>query len=236
MGRCDIINARSLVIDVMNLEGLQTPISWGDSSRRHNFDGLAKCYRWLEYAAFGRELERSRIDVMPWLESCERVLTLGEGDGRFVEALVRRYPALEVVCVEASGRMIERAQQRLPEGARVTFLQADAGTVKLEGEFDGVVTCFFLDCFETATLHGMLPRIANHLRSGGVWGVAEFESNGWRARAWLRLMYACFRFTTNLEADRLPSWREEFRRMGLESSTTVQRQGGFIQAERWQKP
>ena len=53
------------------------------------FDRLARPYRWLEYAAFGRVLLRCRYDLLPWLADARRVLTVGEGDGRFVAELVR---------------------------------------------------------------------------------------------------------------------------------------------------
>ncbi|HIL25354.1 MAG TPA: hypothetical protein EYG19_08140, partial [Verrucomicrobia bacterium] len=36
------------------------------------FDALARPYRWLEYAAFGRGLLRCRFDLLPWLANAKR--------------------------------------------------------------------------------------------------------------------------------------------------------------------
>ena len=48
-------------------------------SRTLNFDRLARPYRWLEYATFGRTLERCRFHFLPALTSARRALVLGDG-------------------------------------------------------------------------------------------------------------------------------------------------------------
>ena len=67
-----------------------------------------------------------------------------------------------------------------------------------EGEYDAVVTCFFLDCFSDETLSHLIPSIAASIRPGGDLLVAEFRQPrkgipAWRARFWLALMYYFFR-------------------------------------------
>ena len=46
---------------------------------------LARWYRWIEYAAFGRVLERRRFAFLPHIASARHMLILGEGDGRTLE-------------------------------------------------------------------------------------------------------------------------------------------------------
>jgi len=203
------------------------------------FDRLARPYRWLEYAAFGRGLLRCRFDLLPWLADAKRVLTVGEGDGRFVAELARRFPEIKVDCVEASGAMITRAQSRLPMGADVTFHRADAREwVFPKGEYDAVVTCFFLDCFKPETLRELMPRIAKSLRPEGEWLVAEFGqpsrgASAWHARAWLAAMYFFFRRATRLEARRLPDWESEMARLGFECADRETRRWELMAATRW---
>ena len=208
--------------------GMTRPLSRG-------FDGLAWVYRWLEYAVFGRSLEVARFALLPWLSGVRRVLILGEGDGRFVAAFARRYPEVEVHCVDGSEHMIAQARHRLPAGARVQFHDCDLQVYAPTGQYDAVVTCFVLDCFSSVTLQAMLPGIVKALRPGGVWAVAEFIDTGWRSRFWLTVMYAWFRMVTRLEADRLPDWQTEFRRMGLKLDRKQSWQRGFIEASCWRK-
>ena len=203
------------------------------------FDRLARPYRWLEYAAFGRGLLRCRFDLLPWLADAKRVLTVGERDGRFVAELARRFPEIKVDCVEASGAMIARARGRLPVNAKVNFHQADALERDFpKGEYDAVVTCFFLDCFSEETLGELMPRIAKSLQPQGKWLVAEFAkpSRGWaawHARAWLAAMYFFFRHATRLEARRLPDWEGEMAQIGLACSERVSRRWNSMAATRW---
>ena len=206
------------------------------------FDKLARPYRWLEYLAFGRALEGCRLDLLPWLGEARRVLTFGEGDGRLVAALVRRWPGVRVDCVEGSAAMIEQARARLPQGeagARVNFIQADALGHELPvAGYDTVVTCFFLDCFPREDLAGWMPRVAAALRPGGQWLVAEFRQPAggwaaWRARVWLRAMYFFFRHATALRARELPDWEAEMAVQGGQCAAWADRNAGFMRASRW---
>jgi ubiquinone/menaquinone biosynthesis C-methylase UbiE len=173
------------------------------------------------------------------LADARRVLTVGEGDGRFVAELVRRFPEIKVDCVEASAAMIARAQSRLPKGANVTFRHANA--LKLDfpkGEYDAVVTCFFLDCFKSETLTELMPRMAGSLQPCGNWLVAEFGQPtrglaAWHARAWLAAMYFFFHYATRLEARRLPDWEGEMARIGFACSERVTRRCGLMATSRW---
>ena len=63
----------------------------------------------------------------------------------------------------------------MPQQAAVTFHHADAiGWNYPTGEYDAVVTCFFLDCFQSSTLTDWVPHVRSALRPGGFWAVAEF--------------------------------------------------------------
>ena len=193
------------------------------------FDKMARLYRWLEYVAFQKDLERCRFALLPALEGCQRVLTIGEGDGRFVAELVRRYPTIEVDCLEGSAAMIARAKERLPGGTSATFYHVDALAWEYPADrYDAVVTCFFLDCFTASTLSGWLDRSRRTLRPSGLWAVAEFSDTqtGWRRwshRLLLSVMYAFFRVMTRLEAGALPDWKGIFIEQGA-----IREQGGGL--------
>src|SRR6185437_1080687 len=54
------------------------------------FDRLARVYRWMEWLSFGPYLSRCRRAFLPQLRDARRALVLGDGDGRFTAALLRR--------------------------------------------------------------------------------------------------------------------------------------------------
>lgn len=175
-----------------------------------SFDPLARSYRALEFVLAGGLLQRCRTTFLAGTAGCRRALLLGEGPGRFLVPLLQANPQVEVLCVEQSPRMIETAlrhlQRRRLAGPRVRFEQADALKWRPPpGEFDLLVTHFFLDCFRRDELRMLIPTIAIGARPDARWLLADFRlpERGWRryrARLVLALMYAFFRCATGLSA------------------------------------
>lgn len=178
-----------------------------------NFDPLARIYRPLEWLAFGRDLKRARFCLLDRLAACRSILVLGEGDGRCLARLLDTAPAAHIDCLDASAAMLARAKARLAGHAgrpRVRFTQADARRHSFPSRaYDAVVTCFFLDCFDTDDAAALVAAIAHALVPNSRWLYADFAvpARGlarWRARAWLALLYAFFRQATHLRAHQLP--------------------------------
>jgi predicted O-methyltransferase YrrM len=209
-----------------------------------NFDGLARNYRALETLAFGRDLERARFRLLDRLAACRSILVLGEGDGRCLERLAGIAPDARVHCVDASGAMIARAAARMARtgaGARVAFEKADARFVELQpGRYDGVVTLFFLDCFREDEVAGLVGRIGPAVAPGALWLFADFAlppsgAARLRARAWLAVLYAFFRWRTGLSARRLPDSERLIEAAGWERSSSVDLRGGLLRAVLFRK-
>ena len=137
------------------------------------FDGLAPHYSWIEKVAFGGMLQWCRTALVSDLADARRVLILGEGDGRFVQAFLAHNPAASVHVVDGSPRMIALACHRAG-CERVTWQVADARAVEPpRAEYDLIVTNFFLDCFGPDDLARLIPRVAVALQPGGRWLVAD---------------------------------------------------------------
>lgn len=206
--------------------------------RAANFDRLAHVYRWLEYVAFGRDLERARTCYLDRLSACRSILVLGEGDGRCLAELVHRAPEARIECIDASRAMLDRAAARLEPSARarVTLTCADAFTLSFSpDQYDAVLTLFFLDCFDDDDVSLLVQRIAPALRPGGLWLFADFvePSRGfarWRARVWLAVLYAFFRWQTGLHTRALPASEAILRRAGLIEIATRTFQDGLVRA------
>lgn len=209
-----------------------------------NADGIAASYRWLEYAAFGRELERARFDYLDRSREAGRVLILGEGDGRFLARLLEANRRARVDVVESSGRMIELARGRAPESdwARVEFHRRNAAADRLpEGPFDLVVSHFFLDILTPCEAEAAVSKAAAVLSPGGTWLLSEFQvpNRGFARRAhgrlWLQAMYGFFSMATGLQAARLPEYRKMLECAGLVETEHRERRWGLIRSQVWRK-
>ena len=77
-----------------------------------NFDRIARPYRWLEYLTLGRALERCRLHFLPQLTDRTQALILGDGDGRFLAALVDQNHILTAAAVDTSATMLELLRTR----------------------------------------------------------------------------------------------------------------------------
>lgn len=178
-----------------------------------SFDLLAPHYRWMEALCAAGQLQRCRTALLAELAAPQRVLIYGEGNGRFLVELCRRFPAAQVTVVEASGVMIELARARLRRaglaGARVEFIHANALTWRPPASaFDLIVTCFFLDCFRADQLQQLVPAIASAAAGGAQWLHADFQiAHAGLGRVCSRvivgILYAFFRRMTRLPAREL---------------------------------
>ncbi len=208
-----------------------------------NADRIASSYRWLEYAAFGLALEHARFDFLSHAADARRVLVLGEGDGRFLERLLRCNPNASVAVVEPSGRMIQLARPRVAPGdrSRVEFHQIDAVAHPLPaGPFDCVVTHFFLDTLNCRDAESVIGKLSAQLSPGASWLVSEFQEppGGIRrlhARLWLAAMFGFFSMTTGLRATKLPPYRKMLERRGLAEIDHRERRFGLIRSQVWGK-
>ena len=178
-----------------------------------SFDLLAPHYRWMERWCAGSLLQQCRMAHVASLPAPGQVLIYGEGNGRFLAALCRQFPAAEITVVDASTRMLQLAKERLVQekctAARVQFIHADALEWQPPAEaFDLLVTHFFLDCFRADQLQFLVPRIAGSAKPQANWLLADFRvaETGFsrqRSRIILALLYAFFRQAAGIPAQQL---------------------------------
>jgi SAM-dependent methyltransferase len=198
-----------------------------------NCDRIARVYRWLEYAAFGRELERRRFRFLADVAHGERALILGDGDGRFV-AEFAKLSAASIDYVDSSARMLDLARARAGNG-RVQYRHADALTVPLDSHgYDLIVTHFFLDCFDASGLERLIERVHAATRPGALWLISEFRQPGW-ARSLLAAMYWFFRTTAGLSNNRLVDHRPLLEHCGFRLLHEETSRRGLLASELWQR-
>jgi cyclopropane fatty-acyl-phospholipid synthase-like methyltransferase len=216
-----------------------------------SFDRVATFFAPLEWLAFQGAMQRARSAQIDALDSCARLLVLGEGDGRFLAALARHRiergltQPLSLEVVESSAAMRRRCETRLTPLLAEARLELDLGPGPWDpaGEeaYDAVVTCFFLDCFGPMTLDQLIPQLAARLRPGGTWLFADFQipPQGWahgHARFWSWLLHRFFRATTGIESTRLADFAARLGAAGLRLERHRHFRWEFIRSDLWRKP
>jgi ubiquinone/menaquinone biosynthesis C-methylase UbiE len=209
-----------------------------------NCDPIAGVYRWMEYAVFGKALERCRCSLLNYLGDSQHALVLGDGDGRFLAAFASRHPAVTIDYVDVSGAMLKLARRRLhskpePNASRIHFHRKDVRALELPGpHYDLIVCHFFFDVFAQAELANVMQRICQAAAPQAKWLVSEFDLPPGRLRrtvalTLLRIMYGFFRLTTGLANQTLPEWRPLLESHGFSREVSSSERSGFIVSELW---
>jgi ubiquinone/menaquinone biosynthesis C-methylase UbiE len=209
-----------------------------------SFDSIAPAYRTLETIAFGGDLQRARVACLGEIGAPRRALIIGEGNGRFLCKLLRRHEQVEVDCVDASGRMLKLARQRLErrlpaDATRVHFIHQNITSWSPpEASYDLIATHFFLDCFAGDRLADVVAKLSRAATSSATWLLADFclPTGGFariRARLWLAAMYRFFHFTAGIEARELEDPSPFLRTAGFALVSQHLFGCGMVKSEIW---
>lgn len=205
-----------------------------------SFDGLARFYRTMEWVTAGGKLQRCRMAFVGEIPVPRQILMVGEGHGRFLPECVRRFPEARIVVVDASARMLEIARGKVAAG-RVEFMLGDF--LELEGgggEFDLIVTHFFLDCFTAEELREVVAKLGRMASARAEWLLADFEiaAGGvarWRSRMIVGMLYGFFGRVTGLRADSLVVPDGEIERAGFTRHRRATYEWGLLKSEWWRR-
>ncbi len=204
-----------------------------------NFNPIARPYRWLEYFTLGRALERCRLHFLPKLLNHKKALVIGDGDGRFLAALIASNPHLHVDAVDTSATMLQLLSQRCQgDATRLKTHHTSALTFAPTGAYDLVVTHFFLDCLTQSDLEALIARITPTLTPNALWLVSDFRIPQGRmrlpARIFVRSLYLAFRIITGLRTVRLPDHATPLAHAGLTRVGHRDSLAGLLTTELWQ--
>ncbi len=211
-----------------------------------SFDSLAPHYHWMEFITAGEKLQRCRTRFISRAGNARQALVLGEGNGRFLAALRRQAPDLNITCLDASARMLALARCRLEraglDGATIRFIHADAlEWAPPARAFDLIVTHFFLDCFTASQVEALVSELAGAALPGAKWLLADFRipaSGLTRVRAWLmhRVMYLFFRWATRLPAHELTPPDPFLSANGFVLRQRHISEWGLLHTDLWERP
>lgn len=215
-------------------------------TNRMDCDFIAPFYQSVEYLCFGRSLERRRFAFLGELSESRRAIVCGGGDGRFLARLLHSNTKVMVDFVDLSRRMAELAECRISGlGARarcrVKFHVEDVREFAAgRGEYDLVVTNFFLDCFSPREVVEVVQKLASWAAPGAIWMVSEFrKAEGPMSRYWtswiIRCLYGAFRMTTGLRPTRIPDYAAALHESGFEPLRVEHACRGLLTSSLWQK-
>lgn len=180
----------------------------------NNYDAVSIYYDVLGALVFGGALMRSQAYFLSHIPAEASVLVAGGGSGKILEKIARIHSSgLSIVYVEISERMLVSARKRDAGDNRVEFVCAPIENYTTTQTFDVVVTPFLFDNFLPDKAHSVHQKINHVLAQGGLWLYTDFVYRN-RRPFWeiflLGFMYAFFRRTAKVEADRLTDMRPLF--------------------------
>jgi ubiquinone/menaquinone biosynthesis C-methylase UbiE len=208
-----------------------------------SFDQLAPHYRWMEWLLAGDKLQRCRTACLDFIPAPEHALLLGEGNGRFLTALLQKHPDVRVTCLDASARMLDCTRKHLEKvgvnAVSVHWIHADIFEWQpASRNFDLIVTNFFLDCFSSGQVERISRRLAHVSAPGARWLLADFcePPSGfakWRARFVLAVMYLFFRVMTRIPATKLAPPDSALLQTGFRLRERKTFEWGLLHADLW---
>lgn len=190
-------------------------------------------------------MQRCRLVWVEQLPTPPRnILLLGEGPGRALTELRRRFPEAQIACLDASAAMLQRARAHLHAAGlsaeRVAWIHADALTWEPEpGAYDLLVANFFFDCFRADQLERLIPKLARVAAPGAHFLVADFHHPAtgrlarWRSRVIVKILYLFFRAATRLPAHELVPVAPLLERAGFRLQRAAEFDWGLLRSEWW---
>ncbi|MBS0632143.1 MAG: class I SAM-dependent methyltransferase [Verrucomicrobia bacterium] len=218
---------------------------WWTFAGRTGFDRLAPHYGWMEKFLAGPRLQRCRTQWFDQLAGARRILIVGVGHAPELQALTVRCPAAHFTCVDASAGMLAAAEARVHrdglDPTRLTFIHAALPAWQPPaGEYDAIVTNFFLDCFSGEELSAVVHRLATAAAPEARWVISDFTvpPRGLarlRARFVHALMYVFFRVVTGLRAARLTEPDPLLTAEGFTLTGRQTSEWGLLHADLWSR-
>ncbi len=198
---------------------------------------MARVYRRLETIAFGNALQCARVAFLSQVRNCRNALIVGEGNGRFLRALLQSNPEIMIDCVDASEQMLLLARA----GTRARFHHVDFRKWSSDQtRYDLIVTHFFLDCFDAEELPRVIEKLVSFAAPNACWLLSDFAQpmNGWRrlhAKMWLGAMYLFFRLTTGLQTRALVDSSRFLKTNGFVLREEKCARAGLVRAQLWDR-
>lgn len=187
---------------------------------------LAKAYHFCEEVIFGSALQNCRTAFLSEIPPKAHVLSVGEGDGRFAQALLAQHPEVHLQVIEPDPAMRAQVLAKLPNLSFVTSAS----------NCDILVLNFILDLFTEEEAHhflDQLPPAQTLILSDFFPSKVNGPATHITARLLTWIMYRFFRLTTGLKTKEIPPIEKILTAKGWRLHQESPQWSGFITAQLW---
>jgi tRNA (cmo5U34)-methyltransferase len=203
------------------------------------FDRVASFYDPLAKLVFGSSLQDAQRWLLPCIPSSSTILIIGGGSGWLLQQVLEHTSPVRIVYLEASGKMLQLAQQQNLAPPVVEFRHGTDADLPPHEEFDIIITPFLLDLFPEERLSRLMQRLYGVLDPGGLWLFADFWPVQQKPPLWQKLlaksMYLFFGLLSDVQGRKLPDYRRHFDELGLKEKQCVGFYKGFVQSKIYRK-
>jgi spermidine synthase len=194
----------------------------------NTFNSIARFYDILSFIIFRNAIKNSQLFFLNKIPSGKEILIIGGGTGWYLYELLKINHCKKITYVEASPEMIQLTKRKLStlsHTIEIEFIEAPIENVNLQGKFDVVITNYILDVFKEEKLKIVMNTIYSLLKNEGWWMFTDFKiSHNSLHRYWqiflIRSMYAFFKITSRIEANKLLSFEQYFHLLNLKKTDT----------------
>lgn len=203
-----------------------------------NYDNSAWFYDRLSGLIFGKALVSSQLYLLEHIPAEATILIVGGGTGWILEEIAKLHPSgQKITYVEISAKMTSRSRQRKKGKNDVIFINDSIENFDAHNQFDIVITPFLLDNFTEQSLKKIFKKIHGQLLPEGLWLNIDFRLTGkWWQKVLLKSMLLFFRIICRIEATKLPSIEECFKKHRYKVICSKSFFGEFILSTAYQKP
>jgi ubiquinone/menaquinone biosynthesis C-methylase UbiE len=199
------------------------------ASSLNRYDFIARFYDQLTRVAFGDKIFNSQTHFLTRVPEGSSVLMLGGGTGLIAKELLKVKPRCRITFVDASAKMISIARtNNTSSGVNIVFVHGTEDDIP-EGDYNVVITNFFLDLFSAKELDVVLKKIKARLTLNAIWLVTDFQKPKtiWQTLV-LAFMYRFFALVTRLKNQELPMLFRQIEENAFVEIETAEFASGFI--------
>ena len=169
---------------------------------------ISRYYDILARVVFRNKIYRAQIEFLDKIATGSKVLIVGGGTGWIIVEVNKRVKSPNICFIEKSDRFIARAVRNAGSLDNVNFIHGSFLNHKFDGQFDVVISNFYLDLYCQEHLRKEIDAVNGILNPGGLWLVSDFQiSANYLRKMWqlplTSIMYRFFNLSTGLSTSKL---------------------------------